>query len=91
MKIAKEFGRVAFILLLIFSAQNALAIDLGRADVKQFIDSMVSKHDYDKRALKQMLREAKSQDKILEAISKNVSLFFMASCTDSIMKRLHTS
>jgi membrane-bound lytic murein transglycosylase B len=70
MKIAKEFGRLAFILLLIFSGQNALAIDLGRADVKQFIDSMVSKHDYDKRALKQMLREAKSQDKILEAISK---------------------
>ena len=70
MKIAKEFRRLAFILLLIISGQNALAIDLGRADVKQFIDSMVSKHDYDKRALKQMLREAKSQDKILEAISK---------------------
>jgi len=70
MKIAKEFGRLAFILLLIFSGQNALAFDLGRADVKQFIKSMVSKHDYDKKALKQMLREAKSQDKILEAISK---------------------
>jgi membrane-bound lytic murein transglycosylase B len=70
MKIAKEFGRLAFILLLIFSGQNALAIDLGRADVKQFIDSMVSKHDYDRQALKQMLRDAKSQDKILEAISK---------------------
>ncbi len=70
MKIAKEIGRLAFLTLLLCSGQNALAIDLGRADVKQFINLMVSKHDYDKRALKQMLREAKSQDKILEAISK---------------------
>ena len=70
MKIAREFRQLALIIPLIFSGQNALAIDLGRADVKQFIDSMVSKHDYDKRALKQMLREAKSQDKILDAISK---------------------
>ena len=70
MKIAKEFGRLAFLTLLLCSGQNALAIDLGRADVTQFINLMVSKHDYDKTALKQMLREAKSQDKILEAISK---------------------
>ena len=70
MKYAREFRQLALITLLLCSGQNALAIDLGRADVKQFIDSMVSKHDYDKRALKQMLREAKSQDKILEAISK---------------------
>jgi membrane-bound lytic murein transglycosylase B len=70
MKIAKEFRQLAIVLLLICSGQNALAIDIGRADVKQFINSMVSKHDYDRKALKRILREAKSQETILEAISK---------------------
>jgi membrane-bound lytic murein transglycosylase B len=70
MKIAKEFRQLAIVLLLICSGQDALAIDIGRADVKQFINSMVSKHDYDRKALKRILREAKSQETILEAISK---------------------
>jgi membrane-bound lytic murein transglycosylase B len=70
MNIVKEFGRLAFLTLLFCSGQNAVAVDIGRADVKQFIDSMVSKHDYDRKILTQVLREAKSQESILEAISK---------------------
>jgi membrane-bound lytic murein transglycosylase B len=70
MKTAKEFGRLAFLTLLVCSGQNALAIDTGRADVKQFIDTMVERHDYDRKVLKKVLREAKSQESILEAISK---------------------
>jgi len=70
MKIAKEFWRLGLFILLVIYGQNALAIDTGRADVKQFIDSMVEKHDYDRKMLKRMLRDAKSQESILEAISK---------------------
>jgi membrane-bound lytic murein transglycosylase B len=70
MKIAKQFKHLALAALLICGGQNVLAIDTARDDVKQFIDSMVSKHDYDRRALKRMLREAQSQASILEAISK---------------------
>ncbi len=70
MKFAKQFSNIALIIPLICGGQNALAIDINRAEVKQFINSMVSKHDYNRRVLKQVLREAKSQDSILEAISK---------------------
>ena len=70
MKMARELRHIGLVILFICSGQNALAIDIGRADVKQFIDSMVSKHDYDRRSLKRMLREAQTQESILEAISK---------------------
>ena len=70
MKIARVFVHIALVVLLICSGQKALAIDIGRPEVKQFINSMVSKHHYSRRALKRVLREAKSQESILEAISK---------------------
>lgn len=68
--IETDFRYIALVFLLIYSGQNALAIDIGRPEVKQFIDSMVSKHDYNRRALKRVLREAKSLESILEAISR---------------------
>ncbi len=70
MKIAKEIRHLGPVVLLVCSGQSALAIDIGRPEVRQFINSMVSKHDYDRRALKRVLREAQSQESILEAISK---------------------
>ena len=70
MKTAKNIRHLGLVVLLICSGQSALAIDIGRPEVRQFIDLMVSKHDYDRRALKRVLREAQSQESILEAISK---------------------
>ena len=61
---------IALMILLICSGQSALAIDIGRPEVKQFINSMVKTHDYDRKILKRLLREAQSQESILEAISK---------------------
>ncbi|MFQ6005234.1 MAG: lytic transglycosylase domain-containing protein, partial [Woeseia sp.] len=57
-------------MVLLLSGQCAFAINTGRADVSQFIDAMVSKHDYDRRSLKRLLRNAKTQKSILEAIAK---------------------
>jgi membrane-bound lytic murein transglycosylase B len=70
MKTAKEFWRLGLLILLTLVGQNALAIDTGRSDVRQFIDTMVSKHGYDRKVLERMLQDAKSQESILEAISK---------------------
>ncbi|MFQ5546668.1 MAG: lytic murein transglycosylase B [Woeseia sp.] len=70
MKFARESRQVGFLILLILGGQSAFAINTGRTDVSQFIDSMVSKHDYDRRTLKRLLRNAKTQKSILEAIAK---------------------
>jgi membrane-bound lytic murein transglycosylase B len=50
--------------------QPAFAIDVKRSNVKQFIDAMVEKHDYDREALTAVLQEAETQDAILTAISR---------------------
>ena len=70
MKIAWDLRHIFLTLLLVCSGQNALAIDIGRPEVKQFIDSMVSKHDYSRGVLKRVLGEAQTQESILEAISR---------------------
>lgn len=70
MKFAKDLRHTGLLILLICSGQTALAIDIERSDVKQFIDSMVSKHDYDRMTLTRVLRQARMQESILEAISK---------------------
>ena len=41
-----------------------------RADVKQFIDEMVNKHDYDRAYLESRFASAKKLDNILESIAK---------------------
>jgi len=49
---------------------GAAAIDTGRADVHAFIEDMVSKHDYDRLRLIEVLDDATSKTGILESISK---------------------
>lgn len=68
----KRLPKISYValLLLVASGQPALAIDTGRSEVKQFMDMMVSRHDYDRRTLARVLHEAKSQDSILEAIAR---------------------
>ena len=57
-------------LLLLTCGQSTLAIDIERDDVSRFIDSMAREHDYDRAALESVLLQAKTQESILEAISK---------------------
>ena len=70
MKFAMDLRHTGLLILLICSGQTALAIDTERSDVKQFIDSMESKHEYDRTTLTRVLRQARTQESILEAISK---------------------
>lgn len=58
------------LLILIFASKAASALDTDRADVQQFIDTMVSEHDYDRATLETVLQNAESKESILEAISK---------------------
>jgi len=61
--------RAAVISLLLFSATGH-ALDTDRPDVKGFIDEMVEEHDFERAALESHLRDAVSQERILELISK---------------------
>ena len=56
-------------ILLLFVSQAA-AIDVDRPDVKKFIDEMVTKHDYDREQLRDILGEADTKKSILEAIAR---------------------
>ncbi len=51
-------------------ASPAFVIDVERPDVRQFVDSMVSKHSYDRDYLISVLDSAEVKPAILEAISK---------------------
>lgn len=62
--------RLAFITLLLLGTPAAQAIDIGNPDVKTFIDSMVSKHSYDRDTLESVLLQAETKESILEAIAK---------------------
>lgn len=68
----KLFRDVKFLpfLLLLFTSLPANAIDISRADVASFIDNMVSEHDYDRATLEAALENARTQESILEAISR---------------------
>jgi len=48
----------------------AVAIDTHRADVKSFIDEISEKDSIDKRRLRKLLRAAKSQPAIIEAMNR---------------------
>ncbi|MEX2496178.1 MAG: lytic murein transglycosylase B [Woeseia sp.] len=56
--------------ILCLAAQPVFALDVQRSDVRQFIDSMVEKHEYDRDSLIALLQKAESQEGILKAISK---------------------
>lgn len=52
------------------ACQSGFALDVDRPDIKVFIDAMVSQHEFDRDAVKAVLSQAKSQQSILDAISK---------------------
>jgi membrane-bound lytic murein transglycosylase B len=61
---------LAGIALFLVAATNCLAVDVGRTDVAAFIDSMVSKYDYDRAELERILNAAEIKPSILERIAK---------------------
>ncbi len=61
-------ARILFFALICMPVAQAL--DIERPDVKEFIDQMVDKYDYDRDALHTILSDARSQESILEAISR---------------------
>lgn len=63
---------LASLLLLhaVTASTMASAMDVERADVRQFIDQMVAEHDYDEVQLVTALSAAETQPAILEAISR---------------------
>jgi membrane-bound lytic murein transglycosylase B len=60
----------AFTLLVLVSAPAVQAIDVDRPEVKKFIDQMVEKSDYDRASLNAILSDAKTQQTIIDAISR---------------------
>ena len=68
----KNFTKPRFLsfLVLLIVSQAANALDTSRDDVSLFIDSMVAEHDYDRETLEALLTDAKSQESIIEAISR---------------------
>ena len=63
-------SRLLPLLILILTSHTASALDTDRADVRLFIESMVSEHDYDRATLEAVLQNAETQESILKAISK---------------------
>ena len=55
---------------LLLTCDAAVAIDVERPDVREFIDKMVTEHEYDEKRLLEILSDAKTRDSILEAISR---------------------
>lgn len=61
---------VVTVIALILTSHAAPAFDVEREDVREFIDSMVEKHAYDRATLESVLGEAESKESILEAIAR---------------------
>jgi membrane-bound lytic murein transglycosylase B len=61
---------LGFSLLLLAGAPVVQAIDTDRPEVKTFVDQMVEKSDYDRATLNAILRDAKTKQAILDAISR---------------------
>ncbi len=56
--------------LLLLGAQPCLALDVKRAEVKEFIAHMSEAYHFKKRALRKLLKSADSQPAIIDAMSK---------------------
>jgi membrane-bound lytic murein transglycosylase B len=61
---------LVFILLLFLGGPSAQAVDVDNPDVRNFVDSMVSEHGYDRDTLENVLQQAKVQEAILDAIAR---------------------
>lgn len=57
-------------IVLMLAGQAALAVDIDRPEVKNFIDAMVENHSYDRAKLESVLVQAESKESILEAIAR---------------------
>ena len=57
-------------MLILFAGSSVQAIDVGDPKVRDFIDSMVSEHSYDRDTLENFLQQATNQETILEAIAR---------------------
>lgn len=62
--------RPVLLLFIFFAGSPAQAIDVSDPEVRNFIDSMVSEHAYDRGTLENVLQQATTQDSILEAIAR---------------------
>jgi len=56
--------------LSLVAANSAFAIDINRPEVSSFIDKMATEHHFSRKQLRTTLRNAKTQQAILDAISK---------------------
>ena len=56
--------------IFLLSVSQAAAIDVDRPDVRAFIDTMVTEHDYDREQLRDILGGAETKESILEAIAR---------------------
>lgn len=66
-----RLSTLAFLLVLILPVTQAMAADLSqRADVQDFITTMVGKHHFKQADLQQLFSQAKIHKKIIEAISR---------------------
>lgn len=70
MTVRRHASRGVLASLLVMHAAAAGALDVDRPDVRQFVDSMVSGHDFDAKDLVAILEAAEIQPAILEAISR---------------------
>ena len=73
MKLATPRNTLALstlLLVLPWWPASAGALDVERADVREFIERMVAEHQYDRDTLEGVLAKAESQSAILEAISR---------------------
>ena len=59
-----------FVLLLPVCSLEVRALDIDRPEIRSFINQMVETSDYDRKTLNAVLRDAKSQQSILDAISR---------------------
>ena len=59
-----------FVAALSLIYQTAAAIDVKEAVVRDFIDEMVSEHEFDRAVLERTLKEAERKQSILDAISR---------------------
>ena len=65
-----NFRLYGAVVVLALVCQHSFAFDIEREDVQSFIADVAERHDYDRDLLVAALREAKSQQSILDAISR---------------------
>lgn len=66
----KPLRRITALFILLSVCHSAAAIDVSRPEVQSFIDNMVEEFDYDRSIVENAIAEAKTQQKILDAISR---------------------